>query len=144
MGKYGAEVQGFMFSKIKRNILHFLKYKPLNLSIETPLKINKSFQSVSRITYIMLSKILRNQKQENKLGDGVNSYTRSQSLLYNKRMQRIQKRRVSQLAKSSSFVISPFGLIPFLFGYPSRRPLRIRPSEKRSRHPMRFYNSRYR
>ena len=36
MGKYGAEVQGFIFLKIKRNILHFLKYKPLNLSIETP------------------------------------------------------------------------------------------------------------
>lgn len=39
-----------MFLKIKRNILHFLKYKPLNLSIETPLKINKSFQSISPIT----------------------------------------------------------------------------------------------
>ena len=59
---------GLLILSIKKSFQK--KLTTLCPKIETPLKINKSFQSISRITHIMLSKILRNQKQKKKLGDG--------------------------------------------------------------------------
>ena len=129
---------GLLILSIKKSFQK--KLTTLCPKIETPLKIKKSFQSISRITLYYVKQNLHNQKTKNKLGEGINYYKGSQSLLYNKQMQRLQRRRVSPLSRSMFFVISPFGAVPFLFDYPSRRPSHSPQLGRRSSRPTRFGN----